>query len=158
MSDTCPVCGKGEYVDEHTWCHVSHLACVGSQREESLLMKARYQECEYALAALIDQRDAWADVHRLDLAENLGLRRFLDDAKAELAQERKAHAHDQERADHHFAELAAEYDDGEDHIGKVMEWVADCETCRLRSEACMVPFHDPDCEDWEARAEEGGGE
>jgi len=29
-----------------------------------------------------------------------------EQAEAELAQERKAHAHDQERADHHFAELA----------------------------------------------------
>ena len=66
MSNTCPVCGKGEgelfvagYEDEHeVWGgrYVSHLACVMSQREESLLMKARYQECEYALAALKAQR------------------------------------------------------------------------------------------------------
>ena len=62
MSSTCSVCGKGDseqffagYEDEHeVWGgrYVSHLACVGSQREESMLMKARYQEAEAALAAL----------------------------------------------------------------------------------------------------------
>jgi hypothetical protein len=30
MNSTCPVCGKGEYVDQHTWCRVSHLACVAA--------------------------------------------------------------------------------------------------------------------------------
>jgi len=54
--NTCPVCGKGEWepvpVGDPMWPGndpVSHLACVESQREESLLMKARYQECEAEL-------------------------------------------------------------------------------------------------------------
>ena len=53
---TCPVCGKGERgyskMAQQSTYTVSHLACVMSQREESMLMKARYQEAEAELAAL----------------------------------------------------------------------------------------------------------
>ena len=60
---TCPVCGKGRYrmlagfdgPIENPTQPVSHLACVTSQREESMLMKARYQEAEAELAALKGQ-------------------------------------------------------------------------------------------------------
>jgi hypothetical protein len=71
---TCPVCGKGEtdelhigfdpasgsksgwiayaayYPTRFDYTPVSHLACVASQREESMLMKARYQEAELEAA------------------------------------------------------------------------------------------------------------
>jgi hypothetical protein len=44
----------------------------------------RIAELEAELAALKDQRDAWADVHRLAVAELAALKVQRDDALAEL--------------------------------------------------------------------------
>lgn len=77
-----------------------------------------------------------------------------DKALAELAQERKAHAHDEQRADRHFAELAA-------LKGRR------CETCERCDAPCWIlvayrsGMGDPPskapfcCIRWQARTEEG---
>jgi len=81
---TCPVCGKGERgyskMAQQSTYTVSHLACVESQREESMLMKARYQECEAELAAAISV----ATMARQTFDENGNGVRPLSEIEAEV--------------------------------------------------------------------------
>lgn len=90
-------------------------------------------------------------------AVNVALSRKLLQAEAELLDKECGVKHEENKNRELHARIAelealeVKCGDGEDHTGKTLAWVADCDTCRLRSEMCSVAYNDPACEDWAER-------
>ena len=135
MSDTCPVCGKGEYVDEHTWCHVSHFACVQQANKTMRVAVEAHGRLEAENERLTWDRNKYQKLYEVWASANA--------ARADK---------NFQRAEQAEAELAA-------LKGRR------CETCRefphyhiCKKDHRPVRWDTFYCSDWQARAEEGGGE
>ena len=133
-ADICPVCNRGrlvtkvdpdDYMPPQTRT-VSHLACVSQANKVMRLAVEANARLSDELATL-EEACITREQHNNIVAQR----------EAELAALK--------------GRIEDYGEDDEDHIGQRLEWVADCNTCALRSRMCIVAGHDPECEDWEAR-------
>ena len=93
MSDTCPVCGKGEYVDEHTWCHVSHFACVQQANKTMRVAVEAHGRLEAENERLTWDRNKYQKLYEVWASANAA----RADKNFQRAEQAEAHAADCKR-------------------------------------------------------------